>query len=457
MFFYSLHAQNWALLSPGETHHFHSDTVVGFPDQSIEVDSITGTAVDSIWHFNRFITLVDLAIAIKNEPAFCQRKMRVHANGWYQFFDPGNIAVHATAAPGETWLLDSLQGYAGLLDAVWAGSVLGVPDSLKRILLSSGDTMILSKNHGLVQWPASLGGHRFVLSSLQLQHLGELVPDFDSLFDYRPGQIFCWLSEHVQNDLQVHYEHARTKMTVLSTVRDSVGLKVYISGIKQGGNGSFPIWYPGVAFALDSFFVVDSARSFVRQHHRELVDMGSWSPSLAFPGNWDYRCLAAGYWDAVHPVLTVSPYQAYSYAERTDGNDTLRLGGTNIPYASLYHATGNDTLDDLYMYIDRFEVICHAPIGLERLYFVGFEIYGNYQLMGYTTTSGDTIGTFWEDTLLLAAVNPLYLNVILYPQPANAIIKFRLPNADPAQVCARWCPCDEADCDPALSRMDDAG
>ena len=213
---FGLFAQNWRPISLGETHHFRSDTAQYFPDRSIRVDSVTGSLVDSVYFLTNYLELLSPNTAALNRHGFCQHTMHVRPDGWYQFEGPGNLAVQATASLNDAWLLDSIQSLSATVEGVWQGTVLGQVDSLKLIRLTGGDSLILSKDHGIVEWPAALGSGHFQLVGLQEQQLGERYPTFDEWFPYQVGQQFFWDSYYTIFDgtSNVWYGHYKWWWTV---------------------------------------------------------------------------------------------------------------------------------------------------------------------------------------------------------------------------------------------------
>jgi len=74
--------------------------------------------------------------------------------------------------------------------AITAGEILGNADSLKHIALSNGDTIILSKSHGIIEFPQVDNDTYYRLIGIQTRGLGFKMPDYREFFDFNVGDIF---------------------------------------------------------------------------------------------------------------------------------------------------------------------------------------------------------------------------------------------------------------------------
>jgi hypothetical protein len=145
-------------------------------------------------------------------------------------------------------------------------------DSLKLIRIAGGDSLILSKAHGIVEWPAALGSGHFRLVGLQAQQLGERYPTFDEWFPYQVGQQFFWESYYVvfdgiNNDFYGHY-----KLQVDNVVQDANGTTVTYSGMYELGanTGSGPpSWSPVYPIQGGTFSMRKTGNSAFRHLHKE--------------------------------------------------------------------------------------------------------------------------------------------------------------------------------------------
>jgi hypothetical protein len=421
----TLPAQNWQPLSLTETHHYFSDTANHFPDRSIRIDSVTGNSIDSIWHLTRYMEIIAQDTAIKNRPGFLQRKMRILPGGWYQFRDPGNIALHATATLNQSWLLDTLQSITATVERIWQGTVLGTSDSLKLLRLTGGDSLILSQNHGLLEWPATLGAGHFRLAGLQQLSLGDRYPTFDEWFPYQAGQTFFWESNYAISDISSYYYYRHTKMVIDSVHRDSTGIHVHFSGIQQnGGHSGFgqPAWGPVNPYSGWTFSIYDRDSSvFGRLHHEPWHGPNS-IQVYNHNGLGDFRFADVS---GSHMGGTaLSHYYNQDLEANLSQSDTARIltlgkftNFTTGNFGPPLSGPMGDTLTNFML--DDCEYRIRSGVGLEYLRHAGFEDIGSAELVGYITLSGDSVGNAWRTWFIVAAEEAMELPVLLYPNPAR--------------------------------------
>jgi hypothetical protein len=187
-------SQNWQLLNPSYRYNYQTDTSA-FISNTILVDSVTVESGDSVFHLNRIARPVVYqwgdSYAITNLPQFLQRRSIKKANGFYHFSDTLSFCINPYLGLNDTWLFDTTNNITGTIVQIENGNVLGIPDSLKTILLSSGDTIILSKTYGIVRFPNGLGqSHYYELKGVEGPDIGIKVPGFWEFFDFNVGDEF---------------------------------------------------------------------------------------------------------------------------------------------------------------------------------------------------------------------------------------------------------------------------
>lgn len=411
-------SQNWQPFAIGESHHFRSDTA-NFPDRSVRIDSIRGNAFDSIWHFNRMWKTVGWDSAYIDQPNFSQRSLRVKPNGLFQLFDPGNIALYCWADSGDSWRIDTVQNLVGTVVQVYADSVLGEPDSLKLIILTGGDSLLLSKDHGLVHWPAVLGPQAYTLAGIQERHLGDTMPGFDGFFRYRPGNEYYWKSWWFQQDTppySTQYDW-ETKMVIDSVRRDSTGLTVNYSAVQrtyfQGSHVGF-----GSTFT-SSFHLADTIGGLVSRSHGEAVPF----EFCLVPYDFRRPCFNPG--PGVYlgfQNIGVNTWMSTEYSRASD-TTFLKLGPNVGNWVFVYSEIGPSVVNSQPLWIQQ-EAEFTEGLGVTYVNWQDFETASFYRLVGHII-EGDTVGTIWTDSVLLG-VNHVALpaNVKVHPNPATDLMHF---------------------------------
>lgn len=434
--FIGLSAQPWRPITLGETHHFRSDTANFFPDRSIRVDSVTANPGDTAWHLTRYMEPISWDSALKNLPGFCQRRMHVLPGGWYNFRSPGNIAVHATAAPGQSWLLDSMLNITGTVQSVRADSVLGQPDSLKTILLTWGDSLVLSRSHGIVDWPAALGAGHFRLVGLQAQSLGERYPTWAEWFPYQAGQQFFWDSYQAIADPQTNYYYQHSKVVVDSVHWSAGGVHVYYSGMREQGtqglsgpiNWGLPVPQSGV------FAVYDTAASPFHALHKEGWDAQG-ATVMVYDDPMVGNFLFAEASEGIAVSYPFAMYMSSLLRMRLSVVDSALVleagtrGGGWPDTLGTYGGNGSDTVWSSNLDLMYYRI--RAGLGLEEIRNAGFEDISHAQLVGYITLSGDSVGTVWRNWFTVGAEEETALNMEAYPNPTGGRLRVEVPVAEP--------------------------
>ena len=195
--------QNWAPVKTGITSNFSCDTShIIF---SVWVDSIDFNGTDSVYFLNRVVRPCDTCsinyidsihqqypgysnnLFFRNQPQFLQRKINwnlLSLSSWLN--DTASWALYPQLNSGSNWLFDTIHSITANLSDKTTGLVLGMNDSLEIIILSTGDSIVLSKNYGVVKFPAVFGTNLYyrLIGIEGLINTGIKVPDFFDIFNY---------------------------------------------------------------------------------------------------------------------------------------------------------------------------------------------------------------------------------------------------------------------------------
>jgi len=196
----ALHAQNWLPLAPGDRFSYrHSDSVL--ISNVLQVDSqkiLPGG--DLAFFLNRVVLDCDTCIVqrakLANQGQFLQKNMLRTSGGRWVFQGKQSFALFPLAQLGESWLLDTAQNLTATVLGVSAQTVLGMPDSVKTISLSNGAQIILSKGHGILQFPDGSSGATFELVGIPSRNLGEKLPGWLEFYDFQPGDVLEYESNY---------------------------------------------------------------------------------------------------------------------------------------------------------------------------------------------------------------------------------------------------------------------
>ncbi|MBK6950531.1 MAG: hypothetical protein IPH24_00395 [Crocinitomicaceae bacterium] len=154
-------AQNWKLLDENKTYFYkHSDSLL--ITNTIKIDSTVNSVLDSVFHIHTTIKVCDTCTVIPsdavggvlfhayapeifgNTPAY-----NVSSND-YQFSDG---IIKQDAELSDTWIFNPLLSINATVVDKYEITLFGSLDSIKVIELSTLDTILISKNHGVLRYP----------------------------------------------------------------------------------------------------------------------------------------------------------------------------------------------------------------------------------------------------------------------------------------------------------------
>lgn len=193
-------AQNWALLNPAYKYNYSNDGSDTISNQ-IFVTHIDTLGVDSFrYELNRIGVVCDTCPASMggpcdgcfvrtNQPQFLGFDCLRSGDTWY-FNAQDTFIIKSPVGIGTSWLFSASTGVNATVDAEWGESLFSTDDSLRRILLSNGDTLMLSRSFGLVA--LRQGNVQYDLLGVEGAGVGRLYPSPLGFFDYQPGDVLTY-------------------------------------------------------------------------------------------------------------------------------------------------------------------------------------------------------------------------------------------------------------------------
>lgn len=140
------------------------------------------------------------SLILENMPQFLQRKVKKFGNGLVMLYDTAKLIINPNCLVNQTWLFDSVNNKQAVCMSKTAKTVFGVTDSVKNILVAGSDTLVLSKNFGLIQFPKLYGYNKYyrlvgiekATSYDSVALYGEKVPNAWDFYRFDPGDKFCF-------------------------------------------------------------------------------------------------------------------------------------------------------------------------------------------------------------------------------------------------------------------------
>lgn len=419
-------AQNWALLNPAYKYNYSNDGSDTISNQ-IFVTHIDTLGPDSFrYELNRIGVVEDNSVS--NYFSQCEDMINqfLVRSGQMQFLGGSviqgphswtlagadTLALPINAPVSYSWM--NPDGSSASVLIADTATILGVVDSIKWVGYSGGDTLLLSKDHGIIR----SGPMAWVEPAPTLVGLGGAVetgaqfPSYKSLFNYLVGDILQYseASDYVGGDDCVHFSECTVKYRILSRADLSGRTEYTMRAIHACDYWSSNVWD------------WTSCGSY-SQHWTDTIFIGvdhdKWSIDNPFCGLWRMEtfpgALTSMEWMSgiTRALVTAELDTAQHYLLRS-----ATLLGPNTPY-SLLCPNLQDTSAWLTTEISNFSTSFLDKVGLTFEQVYNFESGGSRSLIGYLI-QGAEYGTVTPDGILLgvdAAERPAGARI--YPNPAN--------------------------------------
>lgn len=274
------YSQNWAVFNKNYRYNYSLEnesytTVVIFAD-SIKVQGVDttyclnriATKCDSCWFYYPQPGVADSNYIMINQPQFMQRRI-VYSNNQYRLSDTSNYIIPRFLSLGNSWTFNASRNITAQVINATVKNYFGVSDSVNTILLSTNDSIIISKQFGIVKYPAKFGQQEYYKlrgiesdSVYDVQALyGEKVPNFYDFFKLKPGVIhyYSFVNRYSGLPGAQCYAYYYAKKTITSST--NIGGVLYNSFIEdsKGCSGNcMPGMFPGSCAIDENPFLFSS-------------------------------------------------------------------------------------------------------------------------------------------------------------------------------------------------------
>jgi len=285
-------SQNWQLINPAYKYNYYTINS-SVATATVWVDSIKNNTS----YLNRIIApcdtcisaqlvndLYDTAYVLSNQPTFLQRKITVLNNGIYNLIDRGNIVIHTTDTISATWLFDSINNIHAQLISKTTAAVFSLIDSVQFIKLSCGDTIILSKNYGILQYPKTYANNQsYKLAGIEGINKGLQTFKFKDFFNSSAGDVFQYsINNQSYIFLPPLFTQGLKKITILNRIKntDTISYQIKTTLLDStwlGGNAATTTF----STSIDTLTFIDSANHFTNLYANQLVPVAV-SPMFGF-------------------------------------------------------------------------------------------------------------------------------------------------------------------------------
>ena len=159
---------------------------------TVYLDSTTSEGSETVYHLNQACTYYSF-LSIKRNQQFLQQKVKIDSTGKYWFIGDQEFGIDAKKNVGESFDFMPSKNIEATIDSIYLGYVLGEIDSLKRIILTSMDTIIVSKKHGIIYFQVPNEQITYSLKGIQDLGLGESTLKQEDFIGYHVNDIYYYL------------------------------------------------------------------------------------------------------------------------------------------------------------------------------------------------------------------------------------------------------------------------
>jgi hypothetical protein len=410
--------QSWDLVPANDKLNFLEDGQ-DIIQNTIWIDSISINGSTMVYHLNRVATCDDPPTnCLRNQAGLLGKEIIVE-NGEHRFGAEANLIVIPNASLGTNWLYDSDDITAEVV-AIEEANVWGIMDSVKTIALSNSDTILLSKQWGLLYYPTDASNYTTV--GIDNLDLGETVPGFFDIFEFEVGDIF-----YHENSYNASSQGSG-EIGTMSLYRSEILSKAVFPDRLE-----YTVHFLGYTYDWSSFPPTTS--------NFDEVQTISFDYSPEHPANYYHRDLFA-YGD--EEELGNGPFWTIMHSSRDEQGRYAKSIGVQETTAGLPDEGSGGFVIDLTTdtlqqadYPDQFHVTYKEGLG-EILYINRFfEVGERRELIGYIK-DGVEVGEIIPDADLVVSVDELVTPTawVLYPNPTRDYIHIQFPTEN--QNTGQW-------------------
>lgn len=448
LFSFSLSAQNWSPVSLTDKYNYRLDNDV-VVTQTIWQSGFSLSGIDTTFQFNKISC--DTCINISGGPASCTTcyvqdhspvffgySLVKNASGWTNFRNPGSRTINLFAALNDTWLFDTTNNVTAQVIFTGTTNVIGFPDSVKTILLSSGDTVQYSKNFGITIWPNGYGQNNyFRLVGIHGRNIGILVPRMTDYFDFQIGDMFeYWMRTSSCGNTSLQYTDER-KYTITGVQHNGDTTIYQAHGLHRTSwvDWQWPITSGVYSGPLNyTITVIDSAGHLGNCFNHNLVEsqartMALWCNGTDYYGQYPFPPFNSVF-NTTHLFVDSIGIEGIGLGTNVDMQDLA------YQYDYLQSFPGSDTLYDGYGGMSN-QVILKKGLGqVSGFYTCHFECEYDEYMVAYRKGM-DTVGVFTPDNLMDGTHEPLVENqhIRVFPNPSSGSINVSLREDVQTEIC----------------------
>ncbi len=403
-------AQNWRPLTSFEKFNYldAQNNYVTF-----WADSVSVSGSDTTLFLNKILKKVKnggspsyyLGSYLENQSQHFLSNMTFEPGGnvYFRENDSVHYLLKTTAGLSDTWLFDSLNNITATVAQCGTQAVFNTPDSIKVIALSSNDTIILSKNFGILSFPVFDSINQYItLAGIEGRDSGVVIPDFYDIFSVDTGVVLYYRNYYSSHSVSEN-EYQKVKINYCIVSPDSVQWNVdYWSAKFIHGN-----------YGAGDDTVYTSGQNVFRTYQKSKFAFGNFYGGQIWGNNvagQHYKPVTVTTFPAFdHVIIKSVPYNQFCMAW---DSDTILF--STKPYECSDISQSYILAEGLGMIDDAFMQYNYNPYSTYR----GTELIGFIRdSIAFGTIKPDSL--FTDPNSIPPDTNVVPLNFSIYPVPAS--------------------------------------
>lgn len=199
----SANAQNWNVFNKNYRYNYKFDNSTLISNVLFtQYVSIVGS--DTIYPLNGIGVEVGSSI-VPNMPQFLMKKIVKKANGNVELQDTTYISIIPTCTLNQSWTFDTFYNLTATCVAISTVNIFNTLDSVRIILVNNTDSVTLSKQFGIIQFPKLYAQNKYYrLAGIEKEPIydsvalfGEKVPNAWDFYDFNVGDQMCLNSYYI--------------------------------------------------------------------------------------------------------------------------------------------------------------------------------------------------------------------------------------------------------------------
>ncbi len=416
--------QDWNLINP--TYHYHyRNTDSSYITNTIFVVQTSYVGGNTVYYLNRVGNPCDTCeqysqnetyFFLINQPQFLQRSI-IKTDSNFIFSDTSHFTIYTQKDSGFTWQFDDTI-FATIID-ITPETTLGISDTIKTILLSTNDTIIISKNFGIKYFSSPYEHIKYELVGVETPSdtLGLHFPNFYDFLNFNIGDVFMYVKDGGD------FDYSNDTFKIIIQDKEISGDTIRYQAHKVGKH-LYIDYYGSYHF---STYNKDTTIEYI---NKENSYVNLYNKAICY--EYDTHVGSGGFGN--NYILS------YCYLDTNDNSYTKSSFCKNcdISFPILYENNYDNYANPVILEYNpeyRYKLFYKSGLGLTLKEYSDFEYGFRLKLIGYVK-NGDTTGIVYSDGYLLrnSYIDVPGQKISIYPNPANNELFISFKDNTPEQT-----------------------